>query len=147
MSIIAPVPLDAIVPDLVGRDTAAIFAELCAPLEAITGVPSVELQAALAEREALAPTALGHGIAIPHGVHPGLRRVVAVLGRSRAGLDFAAPDGEPVRLFVALLRPPDAANAHLKALARVSRVLVDAHRRTALLDAVDADAMARAFDS
>jgi PTS system nitrogen regulatory IIA component len=145
MSMTALVPLDAIVPELQGRDAAAIFAEMCAPLESRIGVPSAELQAALAEREALAPTTLGHGVAIPHGVHPGLQRVVAVLGRSRSGVDFAAPDGEPVRLFVVLLRPPDAANAHLKALARVSRVLIDPNRRAALLGADDANAMARAF--
>lgn len=140
------VQLDAIVPELVGRDAAAIFAELCAPLEATTGVPADELQAALAEREAVAPTALGHGIAIPHGVHASLTRTAIVLGRSRAGLDFAAPDGAPVHLFVALLRPPDATDDHLEQLARISRLLVDGSRRAALLGAADAAAIARIVD-
>jgi nitrogen PTS system EIIA component len=126
---------DAIVPDLVGRDATAIFAELCAPLAASEDVPLDELVRGLAEREALASTAVGNGVAIPHGTHPRIRRIVTSFGRSRTGVELAAPDGAPVHLFVALLRPPEAAGAHLKAMARISGALGDEHVRAALLAA------------
>ncbi len=133
----------AIVADLQGGDAPSVFAELCAPLAASEGIPVGELVAALGEREALASTALGEGIAMPHGVHPGLARIVASFGRSRAGVPFGAPDGKPVHVFVALLRPPEAAAAHLKALAQWSRVLASASHREALLLAPTADEIAR----
>jgi PTS system nitrogen regulatory IIA component len=144
---IQPFRPDAIVPDLVGRDAAAIFAELCAPLAAATGVPSAELVAALAEREALASTAVGNGVAIPHGTHPGLARIVACLGRSRGGVPFGAPDGAPVMLFVALLRPVEVAGAHLKALARVSQLLGNEDVRAELLAAPTAEQMQAILDA
>jgi PTS system nitrogen regulatory IIA component len=134
---------DAILAELGGRDAATIFAELCVPLARSEGIPQQELVAALLEREALATTAVGDGVAIPHGVHPRLQRVVASFGRAPAGVPFGAPDGQPVRLFVALLRPVEAAGAHLKALARVSQVLGRASVRDALLQAATAEKMYR----
>jgi PTS system nitrogen regulatory IIA component len=119
------VGIDAIIPELRGRETAAVFAELCEPLARSTGVPLAELVASLEEREALASTAVGDGVAMPHGVHAGSHRVAASFGRSREGLPF------------------DAVNAHLKALARWSRILVSSEVRRALLDAPDADAILR----
>jgi len=134
---------DAIVADLTGNDAQTVFAELCAPLARSEAIPVAELVAALAEREALASTALGNGVAIPHGVHPALTRIVASFGRSRAGVPFASPDGEPVHLFVALVRPPEATSAHLKALARVSHLLASAPVRAALLAAHTAEDIQR----
>ncbi len=134
---------DAILDDLQGQDGVTVFTELCAPLARAEGVALEELVASLVEREALASTAVGHGVAMPHGIHPGLRRVVASFGRSRTGIDFAAPDGAPVKLFVALIRPPDAAAAHLKALARYSQLLVNASVREALLAAPSAEDIRR----
>lgn len=135
--------IDAILPELRGRDAAAVFGELCEPLAHSTGVPLAELVASLEEREALASTAVGDGVAMPHGVHPGVDRVAASFGRSREGLPFDAPDGTSVHFFVALVRPPDAVNVHLKALARWSRILVSSEVRRALLEAPDAEAMLR----
>lgn len=143
MSIALLLGPDAILATLRGTTIEAIFAELCAPIARAENVAADELVAALAEREALASTAIGGGIAIPHGVHPGLRRVVGVLGRAQPGLALDAPDGRPVRLFFALLRPPDFANGHLKALARVSQLLGAPGMVDALLAAEDADAMRR----
>ncbi|HWB74956.1 MAG TPA: PTS sugar transporter subunit IIA [Nannocystaceae bacterium] len=138
-----PLSPDAIIADLTGTDATSLFAELCAPLAATVGVAASALAAALAEREALAPTALGGGVAMPHGVHPQLSRIVASFGRSIRGVDFGAPDGKPVHLFVALIRPSEDNGLHLKALARYSGVLSSATARDALLAAPDSAAILR----
>jgi PTS system nitrogen regulatory IIA component len=77
----------------------------------------------LLEREELGSTAIGEGIAIPHGKLPGISNVVAAFGRSSRGIDFDSLDGSPTRLFFLLVAPEDSAGIHLKALARISRLL------------------------
>ena len=99
------------------------------------------LVGALEERERLNSTALGEGVAIPHGKLPGIHRVFAAFARSRAGVDFQSLDGKPTHLFFLLVAPEDSAGAHLKALARISRLLKDATFRTRLLEAPDAHAL------
>lgn len=96
---------------------------------------------ALDERERLNSTALGDGVAIPHGKLPGIKRVFAAFGRSRPGVDFQSLDGKPTHLFFLLVAPEDSAGAHLKALARISRLLKDERFRTRLLEAPDAQAL------
>jgi nitrogen PTS system EIIA component len=93
---------------------------------------------ALEDRERLNSTALGEGVAIPHGKLPGLKRVVAAFGRSIGGVDFQSLDGKPTHLFFLLVAPEDSAGAHLKALARISRLLKDAAFRARLMEAADA---------
>jgi PTS system nitrogen regulatory IIA component len=100
---------------------------------------------ALDERERLNSTALGDGVAIPHGKLPGLRRVFAAFGRSPAGVDFQSLDGKPTHLFFLLVAPEESAGAHLKALARISRLLKDDAFRARLREAPDADALYRAI--
>jgi len=73
------------------------------------------------EREALASTGVGSGVAIPHGRIEGVPSLLAALGIHRKGVDFDSIDGEPVHIFVALLGPRNL--DHLKALARISRIL------------------------
>ena len=77
----------------------------------------------LLDREKLGSTGIGEGIAIPHGKLPELDQVVAVFGRSRVGIDFDSMDGTPVHLFFLLMAPENSASMHLKALARISRLL------------------------
>ncbi len=96
------------------------------------------LVAALEDRERLNSTALGDGVAIPHGKLAGVKRVVAGFGRSPAGVDFASIDGKPTHLFFLLVAPEDSAGAHLKALARISRLLKDEAFRSRLMAAPDA---------
>ena len=98
---------------------------------------------ALEEREKLTTTALGDGVAIPHGRLPGLRRVFAAFGRSSAGVDFQAIDQKPTYLFFLLVAPEESAGAHLKALARISRLSKDEGFRARLRTAPDADALYR----
>lgn len=82
---------------------------------------------ALLEREALASTGVGSGVAIPHGRLTGLDKTVASLAIAPKGLEFDAIDGEPVHILVCILAPRDGgthgASDHLKALARISRAL------------------------
>ena len=97
----------------------------------------LRLVGALEERERLNSTALGDGVAIPHGKLPGVRRVIAAFARSRAGVDFQSLDGKPTHLFFLLVAPEDSAGAHLKALARISRLLKDESFRQRLMRAGD----------
>ena len=79
----------------------------------------------LLQREKLGSTGLGHGIAIPHGKIPGLTRVYGLFARLAQPVDFDAIDGEPVDIAFLLLAPEHAGADHLKALARISRLLRD----------------------
>ena len=100
-----------------------------------------QLARVLIDREGLASTAIGQGVAIPHGKLPQLDRIVACLGRARSGVDFDSMDGKPTYLFFVMVAPENSAGAHLKALARISRVFKDEVFRTQLLGAADGDAM------
>ena len=89
----------------------------------------------LLERERLGSTGIGDGIAIPHGKLPGLEEMVVSFGRSREGIAFEAMDGKLVHLFFLLMAPENSAGQHLKALAKISRMLKDANFRKNLLEA------------
>jgi len=89
----------------------------------------------LAEREKLASTGIGEGVAIPHGKMPGLDRLYAVFGVSHGGVDFSSIDKRPTHLFFALVAPENSAGVHLKALARVSRLFRNPELRDAILAA------------
>jgi nitrogen PTS system EIIA component len=99
----------------------------------------------LAEREKLGSTGIQDGIAIPHGKVPGLSGIFIACGRSLSGIDFSAHDGKPTHLFFVLLAPEFAAGQHLKALARLSRLLKDASFRDELMAAKDAEELYRAI--
>jgi len=79
----------------------------------------------LMAREALGSTAIGQGIAIPHGKCDCVKKLVGCLGVSKKGIDFDSLDGEPAHIFFLLVAPIDSAGPHLKALARISRLLKD----------------------
>jgi PTS system nitrogen regulatory IIA component len=84
-------------------------------------------------REALGSTGIGEGIAIPHGKLKSLNHLVLCFGISRKGIDFDAMDGEPVHIFFVLIAPEDSPGDHLKALARISRVLKNSSFRERLI--------------
>lgn len=101
----------------------------------ITGQQAATVFEALEAREALGSTGLGNGIAIPHGKFAGLKSVMAVFAKLDQPVDFDSVDDQPVDIVVMLLAPVGAGADHLKALARVARVLrveslVQALRRT-----------------
>jgi PTS system nitrogen regulatory IIA component len=93
----------------------------------------------LAERERLGSTAIGDGIAIPHGKIRGVNRIVGVFGRHLKGVDFDSLDGNPTHLFFVLIAPEESTSLHLKALARVSRLFRDGSFRERLEGAGSAE--------
>lgn len=108
--------------------------------------PAIEtdrLHEVLWERERLGSTAIGDGIAIPHGKLPHLESMVAAFGRHSHGVDFQSLDGNPTRIFFVLVAPENSVGLHLKALARVSRLLKEESFRRHLLSAPDAVALYR----
>jgi PTS system nitrogen regulatory IIA component len=89
----------------------------------VTGHDAATIHAALIEREELGSTGLGNGIAVPHGKLAGLGGVRAVFARLTTPIDFDALDDQPVDLVMLLLAPVGSGADHLKALARVARLL------------------------
>lgn len=92
---------------------------------------------ALMAREALGSTAIGQGIAIPHAKSDCVTKLVAAFGLSKKGVDFDSLDGESIYIFFLLLAPQDSAGPHLKALARISRLLKDKYFRDTLRNSED----------
>jgi PTS system nitrogen regulatory IIA component len=99
----------------------------------------------LMEREKLGSTGIGDGIAIPHGKLKGLDTLLLSFGRSREGVDFESIDGKPVHLFFLLMAPESSTGQHLKALAKISRMLKDEQFRSELLSAPNAEVLFKAI--
>ncbi|HOD34624.1 MAG TPA: PTS sugar transporter subunit IIA [Syntrophales bacterium] len=99
----------------------------------------------LMEREKLGSTGIGDGIAIPHGKLKGLDTLLLSFGRSRDGVDFESIDGKPVHLFFLLMAPESSTGQHLKALAKISRMLKDEHFRSELMSAQSAEDLYKAI--
>lgn len=102
---------------------ADVLSQLAQRAAKISGHDVDQIFEALSDREALGSTGLGNGIAIPHGKLAGLDGVTAVFARLDEPIDFEAVDDQPVDLFMMLLAPVGAGADHLKALARVARLL------------------------
>ena len=135
---------DMIIADLKGTTKPDILSELAKLLTSKYKEISLrDLIAVLAERERLGSTAIGDGIAIPHGKLRGVTKIIGAFGRHVNGVDFDSLDGGPSQLFFVLVAPEDSASLHLKALARVSRLLKDTAFRERLLAAPDADEIYR----
>ncbi len=113
--------------------------ELCHALAA--GHPGLDQDGVLevlVERERLGSTGIGDGVAIPHGKLADIDNLLLSFGRSRAGVDFDSLDGKPAHLFFLVVAPDRSAGVHLKALARISRLLKSHVVRKELLEAKDA---------
>ncbi len=127
-----------IVPELKGKSKKQVLEELVNHLAANKpGIDSDELLRVLIEREKLGSTGIGNGIAIPHGKLTGLDNIALVFGKSTEGIGFDSIDGSPVNLIFLLVAPSNSAGVHLKALARLSRLLKNNGFRKALLEAAD----------
>lgn len=92
---------------------------------------------ALMNRESLGSTAIGQGIAIPHAKSDCVSKLLAAFGHSKKGVDFDSLDGELAYIFFLLVAPQDSAGPHLKALARISRLLKDKYFRDTLRSCQD----------
>lgn len=99
--------------------------ELAKRAAAITRLPERQIFDVILERERLGTTGVGGGIAIPHGRLPKLDRIYGIFARLEHPIDFESIDEQPVDLIFMLLAPEAAGADHLKALARVSRMLRD----------------------
>ena len=134
MTITDILTVDRVLPELEGSSKDAVLEQLANLLAGpATGTDAAKLVTVLRERERLNSTAIGEGIAIPHGRLSGIRNVVAGFARSSKGVDFDSVDRQPTHLFFVLVAPDDAAAMHLKALARISRLLKDKDFRARLL--------------
>jgi PTS system nitrogen regulatory IIA component len=135
---------DMVVPDVGGTTKPQVLRELARPLAAkYRDLDLAAITAVLAERERLGSTAIGDGIAIPHGKMPGVKQILGIFGRHLRGVDFESLDGRPTHLFFVLVAPEDSTSLHLKALARVSRLFKDGSFRERLMNAKDADEIFR----
>jgi len=92
----------------------------------------------LLEREELGSTGIGQGIAIPHAKTDAVKEVVASFGKSNEGVEFDALDNKPVYLLFLLVAPADASSLHIKALAKISRLLKHKYFRSMLRKATNA---------
>ncbi len=144
MKVVDFLPADSLLPALSGATKRDVLIEMSTFLAGRQrGIDPAVLYRVLEERELLASTAIGDGIAIPHGKLDTLDRLVGTLGRSVGGLAFDSIDGKPTHLIFMLVAPTNSAGIHLKALARLSRLFRDGNLRQRLLDAEDGPTMYR----
>lgn len=130
----------AISTDIKATDKEGIIKELVELLVAAEEIDKRDrnkLLEILMAREALGSTAIGQGVGIPHGKSDCVNKLVAAFGISQKGVNFDSLDGEQVYLFFLLVAPQDSAGPHLKALARISRLLKDKYFRDSLKQARD----------
>ncbi len=132
---------DAIIPALKVNSKKQVIQELAAKAASITGLPERDIFDTLLQRERLGSTGVGHGIAIPHGKPVTLKRLVGVFARLERPIDFDALDDQPVDLVFLLLAPEGAGADHLKALARIARLLRDPGVAAKLRASTDAAAI------
>ena len=119
----------------------ALFQQLGAVAGEAYGLDPAAVTECLVAREKLGSTGFGGGVATPHGKLAGLDRVVGVFARLAQPIDFSAVDDVAVDIVFMLLSPPDAGGEHLKALARVSRLLRDRNVVAKLRGAGSQDAL------
>lgn len=133
--------LEAVVPAMKAKSKRQVLQELAGRGAIVTGLSERGIFDVLLQRERLGSTGVGHGIAIPHAPLPGLGRPVGIFARLERPIDFESVDGLPVDLIFTLLSPLGAGADHLKALARIARVLRDGEITAKLRASVDASAI------
>jgi len=133
--LIAP---NAILPALKVNNKKQVLQELAARAASLTGQSERAIFDILMQREKLGSTAIGNGVAIPHGKMPNLTRLFGLFARLDRPVDFDALDNQQVDLIFLLLAPESAGADHLQALSRVARLLRDqgiTHKLRATRDA------------
>jgi nitrogen PTS system EIIA component len=137
-------PLANIVVDSEAGDKAAALDVVARVFSAASSIDRAAIRASLEDREALGSTALGQGVAIPHGRIRGLKQALAAIVRLGQPVAFDAPDGRPVRLLFALLVPEHARQEHLEMLSELAQMLSDRELREDLMsEAAPATLLAR----
>ncbi len=120
-----------------------VLAEFAQAAAAELGLSAGTVFDALAGRERLGSTGIGHGVALPHARIAGLSEIAVFFGRSPQGIPFDAVDNRPVHLFFVLLAPEEPGPAYLDALSSLAGLLRQQELRAALLQAGTADALSR----
>ena len=131
----------AIIPALKVNGKKQAMQEIAAKAAELTGQGECEILEILLQREKLGSTGVGNGVAIPHGKLPKLGKLFGLFARLERPIDFEALDNQPVDLIFLLLAPESAGADHLKALARVARLLRDPGIVQKLRESRDADAL------
>ncbi len=134
----------AIIANLQATDRNGAIRELVSALGAADAIEAVHVEAiarAAIQREVQGSTGFGKGVAVPHVKHEKVPRIMAAIGRSEAGIDFAALDRAPVYSVFLLLSPPDAPDGHLQAMENIFRHLQRDNFRRFLRQAETADAI------
>jgi PTS system nitrogen regulatory IIA component len=144
MKIIELLSKESVLPEMQATNKKGALEELAKTL--VPGPDALELNKVmevLLDRERLGSTGIGDNIAIPHGKLPQLSQLVLSFGRSLKGVDFDSMDGKPSHLFFMLLAPVNSAGLHLKALAKISRMLMSQTFRDNLMKAQAAEEIYR----
>lgn len=118
---------EGVMPSLKARTKKQVLLELAQRAAELTGLSARDIYDTLQQRESLGSTGFGRGIAIPHVKLKSLKKIMCLFARAEVPVDFESMDGEPVDLFFLLLAPEHAGGDHLKALARISRLLREPH--------------------
>lgn len=140
MNLIAPLLTpDTTLLDLSFTSKKKLFEHAAEVFARVRGLKAADVFTSLFERERLGSTALGHGIAIPHGRIKGLSDASGVFYRLSSPLEFDAPDNQPVRLCFILLVPKDANERHLQILGELAQLFGDESMRARLLEAASPD--------
>jgi len=132
---------NAIIPALKVNGKKQILQELAAKAAELSGQNERTIFEILLQREKLGSTGVGNGIAIPHGKLTKLTKLFGLFARLERPVDFESLDGQPVDLVFLLLAPEGAGADHLKALARVARLLRDSDVARKLRESRDAEAL------
>lgn len=135
------VALNAVIPALKVNGKKQAIQEIAARAAELSGLSERTIFETLLQREKLGSTGIGHGIAIPHGKLAKLDRLFGLFARLERPIDFESLDGQPVDLVFLLLAPEGAGADHLKALARVARLLRDPDIANKLRESRDAGAL------
>ncbi len=147
MKILDFLHVEAIICPLLANSKEEVLKELVGPI--VTKYPRLDkdrLLKTLLERESLGSTGIGGGVAIPHGKFEGLEKLACSFGKSPRGIDFSSMDSKPAHIFFLLVAPKNCAGDHLKALARISRLLKDPLLLTSLQKAKSAGDIYRVIE-
>ncbi|MBE9537341.1 MAG: PTS sugar transporter subunit IIA [Proteobacteria bacterium] len=146
MNILDILSEESILPDIKSANKKEVVEELAAIAASQNDNLELELLVEkLMEREKLGSTGVGDGVAIPHAKVSGMEALVAVFGRSIDGVDFDSMDGKKAHLFFLLVAPDSSTGSHLKALARISRLMQDSAFRAGLMEAKSREELFKVF--
>jgi mannitol/fructose-specific phosphotransferase system IIA component (Ntr-type) len=130
--------------ELEARGRKEVIGELVSLVASAGLIPDAEaVRRAVVDREALASTGIGQGVALPHALVEGIDRTLMAVGRSRRGIDFDALDRAPVRLVLLIVGPRGQERSHLALLSHLARVLRDEALRRGLAETESPQELAR----